>query len=66
MALDTGVHRRDILLGDNAAGNLVEELIALAGLIGLHGDADVAVLALTARLAGILGILLDDFLMVSL
>ena len=61
-ALDALIHRRDILLGDHAAGDLVEELIALAGLVGLHGDTHMAVLALTAGLPGILGVLLDGFL----
>ncbi len=49
-------------LGMNRRRYLVDELIALAGLIGLHGDADVAVLALTAGLAGILGVLLHRLL----
>ena len=35
-ALDAGVHRGDILLGDGAAHDGVDELIALAGLVGLH------------------------------
>ena len=61
-ALDTGVHRGDILLGDHAAGDLVEELVTLAGLVGLNGDADMAVLALTAGLTGVLGILLHRLL----
>lgn len=33
-SLDTSVNGGDILLGDDAAGNLVQELIALAGLVG--------------------------------
>ena len=38
-ALDTGVHGGDIFLGDGAADDLVDELIALAGLVGLqHGS----------------------------
>ncbi len=56
-ALDTGVDGRDILLGDSAAHHLVDELVALAGLVGLHMDLHVTILALTAGLAGILGIL---------
>ena len=55
---DTGIHRGDILLGDGAAHDLVLELVALAGLVGLHTDLDVTVLALTAGLAGVLGLLL--------
>ena len=37
----------------------VDELVALAGLVGLNVDLDVTVLALTAGLAGILGVLID-------
>ena len=58
-ALDTGVHGGDIFLGDGAADDLVDELIALAGLVGLQTDLDVTILALTAGLTGILGVLLD-------
>ena len=35
-ALDTSVHGGDIFLGDGAAHDLVDELVALAGLVGLH------------------------------
>ena len=58
-ALDTGIDRRDILLGNAAADRGVDELVALAGLIGLNVDLDMTVLALTAALAGILGVLID-------
>ena len=61
-ALDTGIDRGDILLGDGAAHNGVDKLVALAGLVGLHVDLDMAVLALTAGLAGILGILIHSLL----
>ena len=52
-ALNTGIDRRDILLGDDAAGDLVEELVTLAGLVGLHSDADVR-LGELARTTGLL------------
>ena len=58
-ALDTGIDRGDILLGNAAADRGVDELVALAGLVGLNVDLDVTVLALTAGLAGILGVLID-------
>ena len=58
-ALDTGVDRGDILLRDRAADHSVDELITLAGLVGLDNDLDVAVLAGTAGLTGVLGLLID-------
>src|SRR5699024_1806186 len=45
--------RRDVLLGDGAAHDGVDKLVALLG-VGLDADLDVAVLALTAGLAGVL------------
>ena len=51
--LDTGVDRGDVLLGDDAARDLVDELIAAAGAGGLEVDHDVAVLAATAGLADV-------------
>ena len=57
-ALDTGVNRRDIFLGDGTAHHGVDELVALAGLVGLHMDLNVTVLALTAGLTGVLGFLI--------
>ena len=56
-ALNTGIDGGDILLGDGAANNGVDELVTLAGLVGLHMDLDVTVLALTAGLTGVLGLL---------
>src|SRR5215207_5599519 len=48
--LDSKVDRRDVLLGDGAAGDPVEELVALARLGRLDIDVDVAVLAAAAGL----------------
>ena len=58
--LDAGVDRRDVLLRDHAAGDLVDELVAAAGAGGLEVDDDVAVLALAARLADVLHVHLLD------
>ena len=59
-ALDTGIDRGDILLGNRCRRRRgVDELVALAGLVGLNVDLDVTVLALTAALAGVLGVLID-------
>ena len=55
-ALDALIDTGDILLGDSAAGDLVDKLIALAGLVGLNSDLTMCKLALTARLTGIAGI----------
>ena len=66
--LDTGVDSGDEFLGDGTAHHRVDELIALAGLVGLHGDLDMAILAGTAALALVLGLLvhlLADSLLVS-
>ena len=59
-ALNTSVDGRDILLGDGAAHNGVDELVTLAGLVGLHVNLDVAVLAFTAGLTGVLGLLIHS------
>ena len=61
-APDARVHGGDELLGDRAAHDLVDELVALAGLVGLHQDLDVAVLALAAGLTGVLGLLFHGLL----
>ena len=49
--LDALVHSRDEFLGNGATHGLVLELVALAGLVRLHRDVHVAVLAATTRLA---------------
>src|SRR5215210_1039420 len=49
--LDAEVDRADVLLGDLAAHDLVDELVALAGLVRARVDHGVAVLAAAARLA---------------
>ena len=59
-ALNTGIDGGDILLGDGAANNGVDELVTLAGLVGLHMDLDVTVLAFTAGLTGVLGLLIHS------
>ena len=51
--LDAGVDRGDVLAGDDAAGDLVDELVAAAGAGGLERDDDVAVLAPAAGLADV-------------
>ena len=56
-ALNTGIDGRNILLGNGAAHHGVDKFVALAGLVGLHMDLHVTILALTAGLTGILGIL---------
>ena len=53
-ALDTGVNRGDIFLRNRAADDRVDELVTLAGLVGGDADLDVAVLAFTAGLTGVL------------
>ena len=45
-ALDTLVNGANVLFGDSAAHDGVDELVALAGLVGLDFDLDMAVLAL--------------------
>ena len=50
--LDAGVDRGDVLPGDHAAGDLVDELVAAAGAGGLEADDDVAVLAASHRSGG--------------
>src|SRR5439155_5351145 len=49
--LDAQVDRGDVLLGNLAADDLVDELVAVAGIHRLEVDHGVAVLAATARLA---------------
>ena len=51
--LDAGVDRGDVLAGDHAALDLVDELVAAAGTGGLERDHDVAVLAATTGLADV-------------
>ncbi len=55
-ALDTGVDGGDIFLGNGAAHDGVDELVALAGLVGLERDLHVTVLAVTTGLARVLGL----------
>lgn len=45
-ALDTGIDSGDILLGDGAAHHGIDKLVALTGLVGLHVDLHMTVLAL--------------------
>ena len=54
--LDTIVNSGDIFLRDSAANDTVDELVTLAG-VGLQLDLNVTILALTTRLAGVLGLL---------
>ena len=49
--LDALVDRLDVFLGNHAALDVVDELVALAGLVGLDDHAHMAVLAATAGLA---------------
>ena len=49
--LDALVDRGDVLLGHDAANDSVDELVALALLIGLHVDDRVTILAAATRLA---------------
>ena len=58
--LDAGVDRRDVLLRDAAAGDLVDELVAAAGAGGLEVDRDLGVLAGAARLLLVRVGVLDD------
>ena len=60
-SLNTGVDGRDILLGDGAAHNGVDELVTLAGLVGLDLDLNMTVLALTTGLTCVLGLLVGAF-----
>ena len=55
-ALNALINSGDIFLRDSAANDTVDELVTLAG-VGLNLDLDVTVLALTTRLAGVLGLL---------
>ena len=67
-ALNTGVDGGDILLGNGAAHDGIDTLVALAGLVGLQRDLHVAVLAGTTALALVLGLVVDllaDGLLVS-
>ena len=56
---DALLDRRDELLGDDAADDLVVEDDALAALVGLDAQLDVAVLAVAAGLLDVL-VVLDD------
>ena len=58
-APDTGINRRNKLLRNGTAGNGVNELVALAGLVRLDNDLDVTVLTRTARLTLVLGLVVD-------
>ena len=55
-SLDALVDAGDELLGDRAAGDFVDELVALAGLVGFDHQFDVRVLALAAGLADVTGV----------
>ena len=55
-SLDTLIHTGDVLLGDRAAGDLVDEFVALAGLVRLDDQLDMRKLALAARLPDIAGV----------
>src|SRR5699024_3987276 len=55
-ALDTLVNSGNILFRDRAANDAVDELVTLAT-VGLDLDLDVTILALTARLTSVLGLL---------
>src|SRR5699024_6546115 len=57
--LNTLIDRSDELLGNRAANNRVDELVARTGLVGLNGDLDVTILALATGLTCILGLLID-------
>ena len=66
--LNTVVDSRDVFLRDSAANDGVDELVTLTGLVGLHLDLNVTVLALTTGLTCVLGLLvglLADGLTVS-
>mgnify|MGYP007027758242 CR=1 FL=1 len=56
--LDTGIDSGNELLGDGAANDSVDELVTLAGLVGLDLDLNMTVLALTTRLTCVLGLLI--------
>ena len=60
-ALDTRVDRRNEFLRNDAAGDGVDELVTLAGLVGFDLDLDVTVLTFTAGLTRVLGLLIDGF-----
>ena len=59
-ALNTGIDRGNVFLGDGAADEGVDKLVTLAGLVGLDMDLDMTVLTLTTALTGVLGILIDS------
>ena len=56
--LDTVVDSRDVFLRDSAANDGVDELVTLAGLVGLDLDLNMTVLALTTGLTSVLGLLI--------
>ena len=56
--LNTVVDSRDVFLRDSAANDSVDELVTLAGLVGLDLDLNMTVLALTTRLTCVLGLLI--------
>ena len=56
--LDTIVDSRDVFLRDGTANDGVDELVTLAGLVGLDLDLNMTVLALTTRLTCVLGLLI--------
>ena len=59
--LNTVVDSRDVFLRDSAANDSVDELVTLAGLVGLDLDLNVTVLALTTGLTCVLGLLVGLF-----
>ena len=52
-SLDPLIHAGDILLGDRAAGDLVDEFVALSGFVRLDDQLDMRKLAFAARLPDI-------------
>ena len=55
-ALNTCVNSGDIFLGNGTAHNLVDKLVALTAFIGFDTKLNMAVLTLTTRLTGVLGV----------
>ena len=60
-ALDTLVNGANVLFGDSTAHDGVDELVALAGLVGLDFDFYMAVLAFTTGLTGVFVIHVGQF-----
>ena len=59
--LDTVVDSRDVFLRDGTANDGVDELVTLAGLVGLDLDLNMTILALTTGLTCVLGLLVGLF-----